>query len=877
MSDAARTGVAPGAPARTDARLEPAFAALADPDVRVLSLDIFDTLLWRKVPEPVAAFELMAQRLRATGALAPDVGDEAFVALRRGAEAAARAAARARGEGSGEVTLALIHAKLPAVVFSARPSAAALAELECAVERDLLVPDLDVVALVAAAREQGKTVVAVSDTYFTEAQLRLFIARGPLADAGLDRIFPSNRHGAGKGSGLFSVVLEELGVPAGAVLHVGDNRDADIVPAQRLGLRTVYFERRSRPLERIFERERALRPALLDPRQGDHGLSSLRGKVLGRVEGAAQPEGLRPFWDFGAAALGPALTGFGEWVHEQAVRAGVSKVFCLMREGELLARLVNGARPLDGGVEAEPIWLSRQVCARASIREGTRDELQALFERRKMPNLEEFAGSLGLALSDLPGLADHAGQRLDDHGLGDAVIDAVVFDPELRTRVVATSQALRRRVLRYLESVRPPGEDELVLVDLGWGATIQATTQRILDEAGASCRTSGLYLLTRDQAAERAFAGLRTRGFLAEYGVPEGPVELLMRSPEILEQVCMPDHGSQVDMTEDLKPVLADVGDVSMQSVERAAVQEGILAFEREWMRYRHGVPGALAPLWDGGRERLLATVLRAVAAPTPDEAALFAGWLHDENFGSDDVEPMTSGRAARALRYAHPRQLVDIPMTEIYWPFGLAALHDETLAHAVAAAGGGVVPWEVFSAEQEAGPFDVYPDLGWGYEEAARMRLEPRRNLRGLSLARATVRGDWVKSVRLDPATSPCIVRIDWIRLGCKLHGGETRDIDIADPAAFKRLKLRGCHLIGPQLLMVPGDDPNIIVDVERAVGGRVYEVAVECAYATLPISRTQARERWGRAKRALLHVVKDTWAGAPLRLVGRLVRRLR
>jgi hypothetical protein len=323
--------------------------------------------------------------------------------------------------------------------------------------------------------------------------------------------------------------------------------------------------------------------------------------------------------------------------------------------------------------------------------------------------------------------------------------------------------------------------------------------------------------------------------------------------------------------------VLAEVGDVALQNAERVAVQKGIAAFEREWMRYRHGVPGALAPLWQGARPRLLAGVLRAVVAPTPDEAALFSGWLHDENFGSDDVESMTAGPAARALRYADPRQLVDIPMTEIYWPFGLAALHDEALAHAVAAAGGGVVPWEVFSAEQEAGPFDVYPDLGWGFEEDAKMRLEPRRNLRGLSLARATVRGDWVKRVRLDPATSPCVLRIDWIRLRCRLHGGETREIDLETPADFKRLKLRGCHLIGPQLLMVSGDDPNLILEVERLAGGRVYQCVVECAYAALPISRTQAHERWGRTRRFALHVIKDTWAGAPLRLLGRAVRRLR
>ncbi|HEY8867002.1 MAG TPA: hypothetical protein VIM22_08710, partial [Solirubrobacteraceae bacterium] len=57
---------APGA----DARLRPAFEALARADFEVLSLDVFDTLLWRKVPRPADAFVLIAERLRARGMLA---------------------------------------------------------------------------------------------------------------------------------------------------------------------------------------------------------------------------------------------------------------------------------------------------------------------------------------------------------------------------------------------------------------------------------------------------------------------------------------------------------------------------------------------------------------------------------------------------------------------------------------------------------------------------------------------------------------------------------------------------------------------------------------------------------------------------------------
>jgi len=54
---------------------------------------------------------------------------------------------------------------LAARIFAhgATPEAAAVAE--CEVERRLIVPDLDVVALLGHLRDAGKLIVAVSDTY----------------------------------------------------------------------------------------------------------------------------------------------------------------------------------------------------------------------------------------------------------------------------------------------------------------------------------------------------------------------------------------------------------------------------------------------------------------------------------------------------------------------------------------------------------------------------------------------------------------------------------------------------------------------------------------------------------------------------------------
>jgi FMN phosphatase YigB (HAD superfamily) len=859
----------------TDTRLQPAFEWLADPAVSVLSLDIFDTLLWRKVPEPVHAFPLLAVRLIDRGLLPADLDPWAFGKLRIRAEWRARERREAAGRGV-EVTLPSIWAEMPDQLFHRLTRDEGIAgELE--LERNLLLPDLDVIELVRAAKDRGKRVVGVSDTYFTESQLLTFLQVEPLNSLELDRVFASSTHGVGKGGGLWRVVLDTLGVKPGELVHVGDNYDADVAVPSGVGIKTVFFERRPETLARALKREEQHGLAPMSPHQGDYGLSALRVKVLHRTERLGQPAELRPFWDFGAAALGPALTGFAEWVHYRAQGAGASKVFCIMREGELLARLVNAAGAhLGSPVTAEPIWLSRQVCARASIVDGTAEELSALFIRRRMPTVAEFCTTLGLDVAEVPGFADRARARLNQPGLPEELVERITFDAGLRARVIAGSAELRARTLRYVESRLPPGEDRLALVDLGWAGTIQSLLDGLLREADVDCRTLGLYLLTTDRAAYRILDGSEMHGFLANAGEPWRPVGAFIRSPEILEQICMPEHGSQVGLTAELEPVLDDDIEPGLQAAERTTVQHGIMAFLREWARYRVAAPDGLVPLHDRGQDQVRAILVRALTAPTPDEAALFGRWLHDENFGSVSVETLVPPVSARAARYLDPHALIETPWSELYWPFGLAALHTEDLARALEATTTGVVDADAFSSVLETGPVEIYVDRGWGFRRDGAAIVEARRNRLGLSYARGSVAGDIVRRVRIDPAKAPCVLRLDWLRLRCHLRGGgEPVVLDFEQTDAFDKLTFGGLRPVGPRAFLAEGNDPSVTVDIEPLVPAEVHTVDVECGFALLPLPATGIRGRRGELEERVRQRAKRSRLTAPLRAFFSILRR--
>src|SRR3954471_13002864 len=515
-----------------------------------------------------------------------------------------------------------------------------------------------------------------------------------------------------------------------------------------------------------------------------------------------------------------------------------------------------------------------------------------MLVRRRPPTVRQLCETLGVDVDTSAKLRPRADARLDDVATLDATFAELSSDPELRQTIVNSARVLRERVMEYLRREAGQGgggeAERLVLVDLGWGGTIQSLVHQLLRRDAAVNKADelpihGLYLVTQELALQRALDGLELYGFLGDFGVPGPEVRSIMRSPEILEQVCMPDVGSQIDLTADLEPVLGDAVDERIpQAAHRAAVQAGIRAFQREWARYAVLMPDRRPSLTTPElREQLIAQVTRALVSPTEQEAAVFGAWIHDENFGSRGSDLLVGGAdTARAFRHMEPRDVVATPMAELYWPFGLAALEDQHLAASVELMTTGRIAPEAFYSVVEAGDFDVYYDNGFGFGESWKETLESTRNRFGLSYARTTVRADEVRGVRLDPAAAPCVLRLDWIALTCSMRGqAEPRRLVFDSPEALERFTIRGATALRPKLFLIDGTDPQFELDLKRALGEAPYEVVVECAYAILASAPPSVPARSGPPKtQAVKRLARQAETrGVPVEPLRKAYRRLR
>lgn len=196
-----------------------------------LSLDCFDTLLWRDTHAPVHIFTRLpfcTQRQRVQ------------------AEGEARLIARTR-HGRSEVSLEDIYTQLLPNGSPAQREEAIAAEL--ALEAKHCFAFGPTVELMRAAKQAGLKVIIVSDTYCSVAQLERLIlnAAGPEVSGLIDQVFCSSQIGRPKAIGMFTDVLAKLKVAPASILHIGDNPKADYEGANRAGINAIHLEQFPKP------------------------------------------------------------------------------------------------------------------------------------------------------------------------------------------------------------------------------------------------------------------------------------------------------------------------------------------------------------------------------------------------------------------------------------------------------------------------------------------------------------------------------------------------------------------------------------------------------------------------------------------------------
>jgi predicted HAD superfamily hydrolase len=646
-------------------------------EIELLSLDIFDTVLFRLCAHPSEVFLNVGKVGLKKGFINSDFTPKVFKELRVLAEKKARVA-KQKEFGTSEVTLEDIYQMIPERIGDPL----SILSLELEIEKKECYVNPNVLSLIKFCKEKGIRIALVSDMYLSSEQIQDLLVSNDFPFQLVDKLLVSNEFGTDKASGqLFDILCKEFPqIKKNKMIHVGDSKRADVDGALNFGIKSIYYGIIPTKIDSIFEWEKVRFGSILPQ------LSSLRKLAMHN-----NYDGNEKFWfNIGASILGPFLTLFSEWVVETCQRVGKDTILPFMREGQLLANMIKSvASRTESDFKVEPIYISRQASYLASLESFNEEELGRLFERNNIKvkdlfkilcmdsYIETFKGFEDVYLTDSNQVF------IEDNRSLKTEIFSFFANKYIIDELNSIIRDKRNLFLRYLQS-KTNQQNDFVTVDLGFKGTIQQFIENAYRNSGVDSNITHLLAFGSEHTKHLLMSGIDIRGWLGNAGENDQLIKKIMRSPEIIEELILADCGSTLGYErEESGRVVPLLDDFDLSEDERKwkkLCQKGIMHFQQLWSNLTDQKPFLRKELMQQ-KEDWIYLLLRLIEMPTPEEAKKLGMLHHDDNFGSSHYSTICRPQDELLARKLGPeeflkRSLYGYHVTGVYWPQGVLTIN---------------------------------------------------------------------------------------------------------------------------------------------------------------------------------------------------------
>lgn len=495
----------------------------------VISFDLFDTLVARKVYQYTDIFELVDIRLREKGIVINDL-------------AKLRLSAEKELSKNKSPRLIDIYEEVLKVSGTASISAKELCDIEWDIDCITFVPRFHVCEILREAVELGKEVVITSDCYYSKKQIARMLETFSIS--GYKDLFVSSEFGTLKTQGLFDKLLKQF--PGKKIIHIGDDETADIISAEKRGIDTF----------RLYSGIQ-----LYDALGGlgfEKSLNSLADRVktglfIARIfndpfvfEDSERRLRVEDAEDIGYLFCAPMITDFTLWMQENISRQRYKQILFGARDGYLFEKLYGISDP-----EGRSCYFltSRTAAIRAGME--TQEDIDYVDGMK-------YSGTFSDATRERFG------------------IDVKESDDLARSKaILEKAKDQRENYRQYIDNLGI-GEGKLAFFDF----VAKGTTQMYLQKLFAQ-HLKGFYFLQLEPEF-MADKGLDIEPFYSE---EEKDSSAIFDNYYILETILTAPFPQMKEMGPDGEPVYAKEtrSERDLKCFERA--QNGIIEYYREYLR----------------------------------------------------------------------------------------------------------------------------------------------------------------------------------------------------------------------------------------------------------------------------------------------------
>lgn len=597
----------------------------------VLSLDIFDTSLLRKVKRPIDVFLYMQEAARTV----LQDHDLRFVDLRVNAEAIARRRA-AEQYGHGDTNLDEIYAVVQELTGISKDKVGTLIELEIASERKLLYPNPRILEFCRMAESRERKIIFTSDMYLPASLVKQLLETNGFHP---ERILLSSEQRLTKHSGeLFELLLQENGGEPDRVLHIGDNPRADVEQAQKKGLQAIHWRPSEDDLPYVDQ---------IDSYSSSWGEDLASSMFTGLAQKRRWSRGNlitqeEEFWrSIGYEVIGPLYFSFVHWVATRATDLEIERLFFLARDGYHLVKVFellnkHWKLPLD----AVYMYSSRRLLNVSRITTVDDEALTFLASPNPCMQVRHFLERIDLRPASYKNLPQRHGFEVLEQVV--TTKDGVFVSTDVQQRIrrllkdlepaiVEQAAAERTKLLAYFAQLGF-GNTRSAVVDVGWQASSIKSLQDLLHLAGTGGSLFGLYFGTWRFARPAVDSGCHLESFFMHLDQPRHRAEILAESVELLESLFWAPHSTIVGLENVNGRWEAIYGDKEIDRSQQRCLESATqAAFEFvQDAAELIGAPGSTAPPY-----AYLETVLeRILRHPKAEEAEILGRFAFRNSFG---------------------------------------------------------------------------------------------------------------------------------------------------------------------------------------------------------------------------------------------------
>jgi len=417
----------------------------------VISFDIFDTLLLRNLNKPRDLFMILGERF--------DIID--FWRIRFSAEVDARKKHQAL-YGNREINIYDIYDLIEKRTgLNAKVGIETEFELEC----EICYANPYMKEAYAILHSKGLPIYMVSDMYWPKEYLIKLLKKNGYKN--YEDVLVSCDYKGNKTNGfLFKALIMRTGLDK-KIVHIGDNKQADVSAAESFGLATRYYAN-VQTCGDIYR---------------ENGMSPLIRATYRGIVNAHLHNGMEKYteqYEYGFIFGGLFVLGYVNWIHEQAKRRGIKKILFIARDGYIYKKIYD---KLFSDIPSYYVFWSRVASLKYACEYERQDFLTIMIDHKFGQDISISSMLKSLDLQEMIPLLsqyDLRPEELIHSGNKESLSSFFVENWELLLSIQKPGQ---EQAEKYYKSIIGTS-DAIALVDIGWRGDNQLGLKKLIQKNG---------------------------------------------------------------------------------------------------------------------------------------------------------------------------------------------------------------------------------------------------------------------------------------------------------------------------------------------------------------------------------------------------------